>query len=74
MIWGLGGGLGEALSFKVVRDGEKTLQTPIQGVVYVGLVMISSEPYYGCVDVNLKGTGMDNCTAVYGHRLEPCST
>lgn len=78
MIWGLGGWLGEAVSFKVVRDGEKNqpgraLQTPIQGVVYVELVMILSEPYSGCVDVNLKGTCMDNCTAVSGHRPEPCA-
>lgn len=78
MIWVFGGWLGEAVSFKVVRDREnqpgRTLQTPIQGVVYVGLVMILSEPYYGYVDVNLKGTRMEGCAAVCGHRPAPCAT
>lgn len=74
----VGGWLGEAVSFKVVRDREnqpgRTLQTPIQGVVCVGLVMILSEPYYGYVDVNLKGTHVEGCAATCGHCPAPCVT
>lgn len=60
MIWGWEGWLGEAVSFKVVRDREsqlgRTLQIPIQGVVSVGLVMILSKLCSGSVDVTLRGT------------------
>lgn len=78
MIRGWEGWLGETVSFKVVRDREsqpgRTLQTPIQGVVSVGLVMILSKPYYRHVDVNLKGTDIEGCAAACGHCPVPYAT
>lgn len=75
MIWGWEGWLGEAVSFKVVRDREsqpgRTLQTPIQGVVSAGLVMILSKPYSGSVDVSLRGTHSEGCAAACGHCSVP---
>lgn len=59
---GIRGGLVKQLVLKWLETENQpggTLQTPIQGVVYVGLVMILSEPYYECVGVNLKGSHIE---------------